>query len=141
MMRGMLLVLASLAAPPLAAETIYKWVDDEGRTHYSQEKPPGERAKPVDLRPPNLIPGLSAEERQKARELDAKEAAAQKAAAKQPSQNPPPLARPARNLADEVDKVECALNPEVCPMVEPPPDAPVPRDDPVGRSAAPMVKP
>src|SRR5689334_23079425 len=39
---------AVLAAAPAWAQ-VYKWVDEQGRTHYG-EKPPASKAAPVDLR-------------------------------------------------------------------------------------------
>ena len=40
--------LALGAAAPAAART-YKWVDDDGSTHYSQNKPPGRQAQEMSL--------------------------------------------------------------------------------------------
>lgn len=118
MTRAGLLALAVLAAPPLAADTVYKWVDEQGRTHYSQEKPADGRARPVDLQP-NLIPGLSAEERRQAKALEAKNAAAKKAAAKAP-QTPAP-APGARTSSDAAATAECGGNPAAdCPMGDAP---------------------
>ncbi len=139
MTRACLLVLAVLAAPPLAADTIYKWVDEEGRTHYSQEKPAGNRARPVDLRP-NLIPGLSAEERRQAKELEAKKAAVKKAAAKAPPQTAP--APSARQAVDAAATAECGTNAAAdCRMVDAPAGASTPLDEPLERLGAPGAKP
>ncbi len=136
MMRAFLVVVAVLAAPPLLADTIYKWVDEEGHTHYSQEKPAGNRARPVDVRP-NLIPGLSAEERRQAKELEAKSAAAKKAAAKVQ-----PQAAPARKADDAAASAECGTNPTAgCPMVDAPPGAPALLDEPFDRLGAPGATP
>ena len=45
-LRAPLLLL--LVALPLAAEAqVYRWVDDQGRVHYSQVPPPGKKAQPV----------------------------------------------------------------------------------------------
>jgi hypothetical protein len=40
-MRTALIVLALLAAPAFAAQTVWKWVDDKGVTHYSDQPVPG----------------------------------------------------------------------------------------------------
>jgi hypothetical protein len=40
-MRTALLLLAFLAVPALAAQTVWKWVDDRGVTHYSDRPVPG----------------------------------------------------------------------------------------------------
>jgi Domain of unknown function (DUF4124) len=59
-MRTALIVLALLAAPAFAAQTVWKWVDDKGVTHYSDQPGPnaqrvemssGSRADPVAARP------------------------------------------------------------------------------------------
>jgi hypothetical protein len=146
MRRAGLLALVVLLAPPLLADTVYKWVDEEGRTHYSQEKPTHKRARPVDVRP-NLIPGLSAAERRQAKELDAKNAAAKKAAeAKRATKNkadqqtepvPPP-----RRAGDAAATAECGTNPTAgCAMVDMPPGAPVLPADPFEQVGAPAATP
>ena len=40
-MRTALYVLLALAAPAFAAQTVWKWVDDKGVTHYSDQPVPG----------------------------------------------------------------------------------------------------
>jgi len=40
-MRTALYVLLALAAPALAGQTVWKWVDDKGVTHYSDQPVPG----------------------------------------------------------------------------------------------------
>jgi hypothetical protein len=40
-MRTALLILALLAAPAFAGQTVWKWVDDKGVTHYSDQPIPG----------------------------------------------------------------------------------------------------
>lgn len=134
-MRAAWLVLAVLAAPA-PAQTIYKWVDDEGRTHYGQEQPAGKTARPVEVRP-NLVPGLTDGERQRLKALEAKEAAARKAAAT------PPAATPAaRAPQDAAVAAECGTNPAAdCAMVAPPPGPPALRDDPFERLGAPGAIP
>ncbi len=58
--------LALLAAPPLAAAEYYKWVDEDGVTHYSQQPPPeDERARveaeavTLPARTPEAPPGAN----------------------------------------------------------------------------------
>lgn len=58
---ALLLVLGWLALGALPADAaVYKWVDAEGRTHYSSTPPPGADAKPVVIRedppPPSSAP-------------------------------------------------------------------------------------
>ena len=50
-MRLLLLLALLLAAAPVAAQQIYRWVDAKGTTHYSQDPPPaGVKAVPVPIR-------------------------------------------------------------------------------------------
>ena len=50
LLMGALLLLASIAASyAFAAKTYYKWVDDEGVTHYSERKPQGTNAQEVNV--------------------------------------------------------------------------------------------
>lgn len=50
-MRLPLLLALLLAAAPVAAQQIYRWVDAKGTTHYSQDPPPaGVKAVPIDIR-------------------------------------------------------------------------------------------
>ncbi|HMW29814.1 MAG TPA: DUF4124 domain-containing protein, partial [Plasticicumulans sp.] len=54
---ALLLVLGWLALGALPADAaVYKWVDAEGRTHYSSTPPPGADAKPVVIREDPLPP-------------------------------------------------------------------------------------
>lgn len=53
--------LALLGVTADAAAEVYKWVDAEGRTHYSATPPPGTAAQPVEIRtappaPPSAPP-------------------------------------------------------------------------------------
>ena len=41
--------LALVAAATAAAARVYKWVDDDGSTHYSQSKPPDRQAQEMPL--------------------------------------------------------------------------------------------
>lgn len=112
-----LALIIFVTAPPLAAETVYKWVDEEGRTHYSQEKPAARNARPVDVRP-NLIPGLSPDELRQAREIEAK-----KPAPKAPP-TPAPPSVPAPRIDEGTASAECRADPN-CPKPGPPPDEPM----------------
>jgi len=50
-----LAALLPLAAPPAAA-ALYKWIDANGRTVYSDQVPPGVKAEPVGAAPPPANP-------------------------------------------------------------------------------------
>jgi len=43
------LLALALGAGAAAAERVYKWVDEQGVTHYSQTPPAGVRATPLDV--------------------------------------------------------------------------------------------
>lgn len=45
-----LLVLLAIGAPAMAG--MYKWVDEQGNVHYSQQPPPGQQAETVKAPPP-----------------------------------------------------------------------------------------
>lgn len=48
-----LCLLVGLAAPAWAAAQVYKWVDKDGKVHYSQRKEDApESAKPLDIKTP-----------------------------------------------------------------------------------------
>src|SRR5574337_548985 len=57
--RHALLLALLLAAIPAWGDTIYKWVDEGGVTHYSQTSPPGRQAREVQL--PQAPPPAPAE--------------------------------------------------------------------------------
>lgn len=42
------LVIALVVAAPVAAAQVYKWVDEDGVTHYTQQPPPGGEAQVID---------------------------------------------------------------------------------------------
>ncbi|MEF8754219.1 MAG: DUF4124 domain-containing protein [Accumulibacter sp.] len=52
--RAWLSIIALSVLPPVlaTAQTIYRWVDEHGRTHYSEHSPEQERAGVVDCPPP-----------------------------------------------------------------------------------------
>lgn len=56
-MRATLLLLVALAAPALADQTVWKWVDKNGVTHYSDRPVPG--AERVELRSVNRADPVS----------------------------------------------------------------------------------
>jgi len=47
------LLLASLASGPSLAD-LYKWVDENGKVHYTDTPPPGKKAKRLDLKVPSI---------------------------------------------------------------------------------------
>ena len=49
-MKKTIVVLLILCAMPLAAQKIYKWVDENGQVHYSSQKPPGQEAEKLNIR-------------------------------------------------------------------------------------------
>jgi hypothetical protein len=73
---GALLLIASLV---FTAGAVYKWVDKEGRVHYSDQPPPG-----VDAQPVHVDPGPTLEQQTQARQrvqavLEAQRAEAERA--------------------------------------------------------------
>ena len=60
---------ALLLALPAAAQSLYKWVDEKGVTHYTQEPPPNGNASKLDVK---VEPGRAAPDDWKARELDSR---------------------------------------------------------------------
>jgi hypothetical protein len=54
-LRGSLATLAlAFALPSMAAQTIYKWVDENGTVHYGERPPQGVTAEPVSVRSPDV---------------------------------------------------------------------------------------
>ncbi|WP_397534090.1 DUF4124 domain-containing protein [Roseateles sp.] len=49
-------VLTSVAASSAVAAEVYKWVDKDGKVHYSERKPPQAVEKVVDIRIPSSPP-------------------------------------------------------------------------------------
>lgn len=47
-----LLAAMVLFAFGAAAQTMYKWVDEKGVTHFSDEQPPDNKASKIDVKPP-----------------------------------------------------------------------------------------
>lgn len=55
-----LYVLAAfLLVPATALSEIYKWVDDKGRTHYSEKPPTSSNSKPLSIKQPAIQPSDS----------------------------------------------------------------------------------
>jgi len=76
------LMTATLASP-LAAEGVYKWTDEKGRTHYG-DRPLGGDSRPIDVKPAPLAEDpASSERRERSRKLldELAESRAEKAAA------------------------------------------------------------
>ena len=69
MIRLALLTFALAAFVPAASAVMYKWVDEKGVTHYSENPPPDGKATQVDTRPTG--PAASPED-WKQREMDAR---------------------------------------------------------------------
>lgn len=54
-LQGTLAALAlALVLPAFAAQTIYKWVDEDGTVHYGERPPEGVAAEPVNVRSPRV---------------------------------------------------------------------------------------
>ena len=62
-------IVALALALPAAAQSMYKWVDEKGVTHYTQEPPPNGNAAKIEVK---VEPGHPPVEDWKARELDLK---------------------------------------------------------------------
>ena len=50
-MKNSWIVLAALVVCSSASAQMYKWVDKDGKVHYSDQAPPGVNAEPVQLKP------------------------------------------------------------------------------------------
>ncbi|WP_395374291.1 DUF4124 domain-containing protein [Marinicella sp. W31] len=61
-MKKTIVVLLFLCAMPLAAQKIYKWVDENGQVHYSSQKPPGQDAEKLNIKAHDPEPPAPAEE-------------------------------------------------------------------------------
>lgn len=95
------LVMLSLV-PAAAAEQYYKWVDDEGVTHYSSEKPEGQDATKARVHTPA---SSSQDKAIKRLEKQRQEAARERKAANQnEEQNAEKEANPAEALKKDCEK-------------------------------------
>ena len=45
------LAFAAMTTLPIAAQSMYKWVDDKGITHYTDAPPPDGKGQKIDVRP------------------------------------------------------------------------------------------
>jgi hypothetical protein len=54
---SLLFIALGCAAPAASAAELYKWVDEKGQTHYSDQPPAGRAAKEVKDAPVSVIPG------------------------------------------------------------------------------------
>lgn len=62
MFKTLILVVVVLFSSQLAAEKIYKWVDENGQIHYASQKPANQQVETVKLRtPPKAAPKTDAE--------------------------------------------------------------------------------
>jgi hypothetical protein len=50
-MKRIALALIALALAPLAGAQLYKWVDKDGKVHYSDQPPPAQAAKQINVAP------------------------------------------------------------------------------------------
>ena len=92
MFKTSILVLVVLFSSQLAAEKIYKWVDEKGQIHYASQKPAGQEVETVKLKKvpkaaPKAVPEAASEAEDESSdaanpEVDSEAEAAAKAAAK-----------------------------------------------------------
>ena len=69
-------IIAALVLLALATGTVYKWVDEQGRVHYSDTPPPDQKAKVVEMAPaPSVADQQAAAERLKRIQAESAEAA------------------------------------------------------------------
>ncbi len=68
-MQGVLFALLLVLSPQAAsAAGIYKWVDADGVTHYSESSPENAPAREVEIEPPPVVP--SVEQQQRLRQIE-----------------------------------------------------------------------
>ena len=98
------ILIALLVALLFVVGAVYKWVDQEGKVHYSDKPPPGQAAQTV-----TVAPGPTAEQQMQAQaRLQAFKESAQREAASGEA------ARTQRQSAQQSDMVEAALAVQVC---------------------------
>ena len=51
-MKTWIAAFAAMTAFIAAAQTVYKWVDENGRTHYTDTPPPDGKGQKIDVRAP-----------------------------------------------------------------------------------------
>jgi hypothetical protein len=71
-MRSALLAMLLCGAFLAGAQTMYRWVDEKGRTHYSQEPPPDGKAQKVEVKPSGPAPRQAVPGSWKQRDLDSR---------------------------------------------------------------------
>lgn len=65
-----ILLFVALASPWPAAAALYKWVDEKGVTHYSEQPPPDRKATRLELPSEPAAQGSGSPENWKERELE-----------------------------------------------------------------------
>jgi hypothetical protein len=101
-----LTVIVLLVALLFVAGAVYKWVDKEGKVHYSDKPPPGQETQVV-----TVAPGPTAEQQMEAeRRLQALKESAQAAAAAAAGE----AARTQQQSAERSQMVEASLAVQVC---------------------------
>ena len=100
------IVIVLLVALLFVAGAVYKWVDKEGKVHYSDKPPPGQETQVV-----TVAPGPTAEQQMEAeRRLQALKESAQAAAAAAAGE----AARTQQQSAERSQMVEASLAVQVC---------------------------
>ncbi len=77
-MKRLALAILILAVAPFASAQLYKWVDKDGKVHYSDQPPPAQAAKQINVAPGPATPAPSARDKDQALEknrAESKEAA------------------------------------------------------------------
>jgi coenzyme F420-reducing hydrogenase alpha subunit len=67
-MKRIAIAVLALALAPLASAQLYKWVDKDGKVHYSDQPPPASATKQINVAPGPAAPPPSALEKDKALE-------------------------------------------------------------------------
>lgn len=73
-MKRLALAVIVLALAPLASAQLYKWVDKDGKVHYSDQPPPAQASKQINVAPGPATPAPSALEKDKALDKNRSEA-------------------------------------------------------------------
>ena len=73
-MKRLALAILILALAPFASAQLYKWVDKDGKVHYSDQPPPAQASKQINVAPGPAAPAPSALARDKALDKDRSEA-------------------------------------------------------------------
>ncbi len=98
------ILIALLVALLFVVGAVYKWVDQEGKVHYSDKPPAGQAAQPVTVAPgPTAEQQIQAEARLRALEESVQREAATREAARAQAQS-----------AERSEMVEAALAVQVC---------------------------